>query len=92
MSGKHITQAQRTLYMKSRQSGLMQETSAAKAGISSRSGRRIETNDQIVKKQRHWKTRKDPFSQVWEAELIPLLEQEPTLTGLTLSLIRDLRS
>lgn len=84
MSGKHITQTQRTLYMKSRQSGLMQETSAAKAGISSRSGRRIETNDQIVKKQRHWKTRKDPFSQVWEAELIPLLEQESTLTGLTL--------
>lgn len=70
--------------MKSRQSGLTQDTSAAKAGISPRSGRRIETNKQAVKKQRHWQTRKDPFSQIWEAELIPLLEQEPTLTGLTL--------
>jgi transposase InsO family protein len=70
--------------MKSRQSGLTQDTSAAKAGISSRSGRRIEKKDQTVKKQRHWKTRKDPFSNIWEAELIPLLEKEPTLTGLTL--------
>lgn len=70
--------------MKSRQSGLTQDTSAAKAGISPRSGRRIEKNGQTVKKQRHWKTRKDPFSGIWEAELIPLLEKEPTLTGLTL--------
>ena len=39
--------------MKSRQSGLTQDTSAAKAGISPRSGRRIEKKDQAVKKQRH---------------------------------------
>lgn len=70
--------------MKSRQSGLTQDTSAAKADISTRSGRRIENNPQSNKIQRHWKTRKDPFSAVWEEELIPLLEQEPTLTGLTL--------
>ncbi|MCF6265626.1 MAG: hypothetical protein L3J57_03650 [Desulfuromusa sp.] len=34
MPGKHITQRQEILYMQSRQSGLTQETSAAKAGVS----------------------------------------------------------
>lgn len=70
--------------MKSRQSGLTQETSAAKAGISRRSGRRIEKQTNATPAPRYWKTRKDPFAAVWEAELVPLLEQEPTLTGLTL--------
>lgn len=84
MPGQHITQQQRNLYMKSRQSKLTQEASAAKTGISVRSGRRIEKQPNPVKKQRHWKTRKDPFADVWETELVPLLEREPTLTGLTL--------
>ena len=84
MSGQHITQAQRNLYMKHRQTGLTQEVSSAKTGISIRTGRRIEKQQKPAKTLRHWKTRKDPFESVWETELIPLLEQEPTLTGLTL--------
>lgn len=84
MSGQHITQIQRNIYMKNRQSGLNQEKSSAKAGISIRSGRRIEKQRNPVKKQRHWKTRKDPFEAVWVSECVPILEQEPTLTGLTL--------
>lgn len=84
MSGKHITQQQRNLYMKHRQVGLNQTVSGAKSGISSRSGRRIEKQGSTAKKPHHWRTRKDPFAQVWESELVPLLEQEPTLTGLTL--------
>ena len=84
MSGKHITQQQRNLYMKYRQAGLNQAVSGAKSGISSRSGRRIEKQGSTVKKPHHWRTREDPFAQVWESELVPLLEQEPTLTGLTL--------
>ena len=84
MPGQHITQQQRNLYMKSRQSNLTQEVSAAKAGISVRSGRRIESQPNPVKKPRHWRTRKDPFADVWESELVPLLKREPTLTGLTL--------
>ena len=70
--------------MKHRQSGLTQEKSSAKAGISIRSGRRIEKQQKRVKKQRHWKTRQDPLESVWKTELIPLLEREPTLSGLTL--------
>ena len=70
--------------MQSRQSGLTQETSAAKAGVSVRSGRRIETGETKAKEPRHWLTRANPFSSVWDSELVPLLEKEPKLTGLTL--------
>lgn len=84
MPGQHITQRQEILYMQSRQSGLTQETSAAKAGVSVRSGRRIETGETRAKAPRDWLTRNDPFSSVWDSELVPLLEDEPKLTGLTL--------
>lgn len=70
--------------MQSRQSGLTQETSAAKAGMSVRSARRHERNGMTTKGQRHWKTRTDPFAAVWDLKLVPLLEKEPKLTGLTL--------
>ena len=70
--------------MQSRQSGLTQETSAAKAGVSVRSGHRIENTGRRVKAPRHWLTRNDPFAAVWTSELVPLLEDEPKLTGLTL--------
>ncbi len=70
--------------MKSRQSSCTQETSAAKADISVRSGRRIEKGQRQNTKERHWRTRKDPLAAVWELELIPLLEREPSLTGITL--------
>ena len=84
MSGKHITQLQENIYMKHRQAGSTQETSAAKAGISIRTGRRIEKGEKSEKKQRAWRTRKDPLEAVWDTELVPLLEREPTLTGITL--------
>jgi len=70
--------------MKRRQAGFTQEVSAAKAGISVRSGRRVEKDECQATKERHWRTRKDPLEAVWESELIPLLEREPSLTGITL--------
>ena len=70
--------------MKSRHIGHSQETSAAKAGISTRTGRRIEKDERPEKKQRHWRTRQDPFEAVWETECVPLLTREPELTGTTL--------
>jgi transposase len=84
LPGKHITQKQEMLYMQSRQTGLTQETSAAKAGMSVRSASRVERNGIAIKEQRHWQTRADPFVLVWESELVPLLGNEPKLTGLTL--------
>ena len=84
MPGQHITQRQEFLYMQFRQVGLSQEVSAAKAGMSVRSGRRIDSGKRKGKTQRQWRTRTDPFAAVWDSELVPLLDKEPTLTGLTL--------
>ena len=70
--------------MQSRQKGLSQEVSAAKSGISIRSGRRIERGARRQHKQRDWQTRADPLAAVWQSHLVPLLEREADLTGLTL--------
>lgn len=70
--------------MKHRQTGCTQELSAAKAGISVRSGRRIDKDELSNTKAHCWRTRKDPFEAVWVSELEPLLEIEPELTGITL--------
>jgi hypothetical protein len=85
LPGKRITQHQESLYMSKRKQGQSQETAAAKAAISERSGRRIEKGGrQSIPGERHWRTREDPFDSVWDKELVPLLEKEPQLTGLTL--------
>jgi hypothetical protein len=85
LPGKRITQRQESLYMSTRKSGKSQETAAAKAAISERSGRRIEKGEhQPIPGERHWRTRQDPLDAIWEKELVPLLEKESQLTGLTL--------
>ncbi|HAX10283.1 MAG TPA: IS21 family transposase [Marinobacter hydrocarbonoclasticus] len=72
--------------MQHRQEGAGQDVAAAKAGISVRSGRRIETSTTTPRAahERDWRTREDPLAAVWETELLPLLETEPGLTGTTL--------
>jgi len=72
--------------MKARDSGCTQETAAAKGGISVRSGRRIEKGEHQPKRGRahDWRTRTDPLAEVWESELVPMLERQPQLQALTL--------
>ncbi|MEL6321915.1 MAG: IS21 family transposase, partial [Cyanobacteria bacterium J06626_14] len=72
--------------MKSKESGCTQETAAAKAGISERSARRIEQGTHRPQRGRphNWRTRPDPLAEVWESELLPLLEQQPELQATTL--------
>ena len=72
--------------MKSKNEGKTQDTASAKAGISERSGRRIEKGDvkPWEKKPRDWRTRKDPFKQVWDSEIVPKLKACPKLTAQTL--------
>lgn len=84
MPGTRITHRQEDLYMQSRQKGLSQSAAAAKAGISIRSGRRIETGQHDTNRERLWRTRQDPLEKVWEAELVPLLTEDASLTGITL--------
>lgn len=49
-------------------------------------GRRIEQGKHQPNKgnPRPWRTRQDPFVEVWESELVPMLEREPQLRPITL--------
>ncbi len=68
-----------------RRKSCTQETAAAKAGISLRSGRRIDkAGGPRPPSERDWRTRPDPLDAVWDPELLPLLRAEPSLTGTTL--------
>lgn len=86
MPGSWITKQQVKIYMTSRQQEQTQITAAAKAGISERSARKIESGKRVDPKNqpRYWRTRPDPLEEVWETELIPLLEQTPGLQAMTL--------
>jgi len=84
MSGKYITSQQESIFMKNRNSGDTQELATAKSGISISSGYRIEKGLRKPKKPRTHRTRIDPIADIWESVLLPLLQAEPTLTGLTL--------
>ncbi len=86
MSGKQITQQQVRLYMTHRKQGETQAQASAKAGVSERTGRRIEIGEVGPGKDagRPWRTRKDPFAQVWDGEVVPLLEERPALNATTL--------
>ena len=83
MPGRAITDQQVKLYMNERREGATQQSSAAKAGISERSGRRIEQGRERSS-ERHWRTRADPLEGVWSKELVGLLEEHPQLSPMTL--------
>lgn len=63
-----------------------QSLAAARAGISERSARRIEGATGLPSQhpRRYWRSRVDPFVQVWDAEVVPLLKGAPTLMAITL--------
>jgi len=80
--GTRITDQQVSLYMKNRKNNT-QELAAAKAGISERSARRIESSVTLPsqKPRRYWRSRPDPFGEVWDTEVVPLLQRAPKLMG-----------
>ncbi len=88
MSGKYINSEQVKLYMSQRNKDISQDTAAAKAGISERTGRRIEsqTHQPKCKLPRTYRTRTDPLENIWESDLLPRLETEPKLKPKTLYL------
>jgi hypothetical protein len=63
-----------------------QELAAAKAGISERSARRIESAVTLPSQnpRRYWRSRADPFADVWDTEVVPLLRGAPKLMAVTL--------
>jgi transcriptional regulator with XRE-family HTH domain len=74
------------LYMNAKKLGHSQQTSAAQAGISPRTARRIESGTHRPQRgrPRDWRTRQDPLDGHWETDLLPLLEREPRLEPTTL--------
>ena len=85
MPGKQITEQQIRLYMTSKNEGKSQLSAAAKAGLSERTARRIDHGElTVVRPQHNWRTRSDPLGNVWESDLVPLLEDNPGLFPLTL--------
>ncbi|QBY56301.1 IS21 family transposase [Cupriavidus oxalaticus] len=85
MSGPRITDQQVRLYMSKRKEH-SQEIAAAKAGISVRSARRIECDARLPsqKPRRYWRSRPDPFTDVWDTEVVPMLKSEPRLQAITI--------
>ena len=85
MAGKRIGDHQVGIYKKLR-TKLGQEVAAAKAGISVRSARRLDSTEVLPSQReaRTWRTRTDPFDAVWQSELVPMLEAAPALTAMTL--------
>lgn len=75
MPGKRITKNQIEIYVNYRKNGKTQDLAAAKAGVSVRSGHNIEHNKHAPKKDRSWKTRKDPFESIWNTDVVPLLKE-----------------
>jgi hypothetical protein len=79
-----LNDKQVNLYMTHRRKGKTQAVAAAKAGISVRSGRRIEKGQRSPVGHRHWRTRQDPLEGVWEDVIVSLLRSRPTLAPITL--------
>ena len=86
MPGRWITNQQVMIYMNARKELNSQQLAAAKAGISERSGREIEKKRRDDPKQvdHNWRTRPDPFGEVWESEIVPMLQEHPALQPITL--------
>ena len=77
MSGTPITLQQVKLYMSYRNKS-SQVDAAAKAGISERTARRIDSGKYSSRnKPRNYRTRKDPFGGLFEQYLEPLLKSTP---------------
>lgn len=71
--------------MTSKNKGDSQQVASAKAGLSVRSGRRIDKGDLTTESSpRQWRTRKDPLDPVWDLKIVPLLEAMPSLLPNTL--------
>ena len=85
MPGTHITDRQVHLYMTKRKDHT-QEVAAAKAGMSVRTGRRVASATELPsqKPERNWRTRTNPFADVWDSEIVPLLRSSPKLKAITL--------
>lgn len=73
-----VTDEQVRLLRKKRMEGKTQVAAAAAAGMSERTSRRWESGPlpSQTKEPRTWRTREDPFAEVWAKEVEPLLQAD----------------
>ena len=73
-----ITDEQVKRLRRKRMEDKTQEAAAAAAGMSVRSARKWQSGalPSQVRAKRHWRTRKDPFADVWDQDVVPLLEAD----------------
>ncbi|MEG3439734.1 transposase [Pannus brasiliensis CCIBt3594] len=86
MPGQRINSKQIQIYLKARASGHPRATAAAKGGFSVRTAERIDKGEHRPRQgqPRDWRTRADPYAEVWESEVVPMLEKEPRLSPTTI--------
>jgi len=70
-----VTDEQVRLLKRKLTEGKSQEGAASAAGMSVRSARRWQRGSlpRESRAPRHWRTRKDPFAEIWYREVVPLL-------------------
>ncbi|MFM7547221.1 MAG: IS630 family transposase [Synechococcales cyanobacterium] len=85
-NSKYISSQQIQAYKNARELGLKQSDASYIAGFSERTGQRIESGNYNPSRSRlrDWKTRLDPLSNVWECDLVPLLQEQTKLSSLQL--------
>src|SRR4051812_7654390 len=73
-----LTDAQVRLMRLKRMDGKGQKVAAAAAGMSERSARTWQEGGlpSATRSARDWRTRRDPFGDVWEVEVVPLLKAD----------------
>jgi len=85
MPGRHVTDQQVRLFMSLKQTHSV-PVSAAKAGFSPATGYRIQNDPTLPsqKKPQRGRRRPDPLGEIFEAEVIPLLEASPGLRSVAI--------
>src|SRR6478609_5839892 len=85
--GKHITDQQAKLYMNQRRTHT-REAAAAKAGFSTSTGARLDTDPRLPCQKRapRGRRRPDPLAEYWDSEIVPMLRASPGLRPITLLL------
>jgi len=85
VSGKHITDQQVRLYMDFRRTHT-REAAAARAGLSTTTGARLDADPRFPSQKQtpHGRRRPDPLAEIWDSEIVPMLEAAPGLRPITI--------
>ena len=75
-----VTDAQVRRLREKRMAGKTVAAAAAAAGMSERAARKWQSGPlpSTAKAPRWWRTREDPFAEVWQSEVVPQLVPTPT--------------